>query len=61
MRVWTRGGAAGRKHWLLSESLCFSVSASCLPRERMVEDVLITGPFECLKLTPVSEVNNLCK
>lgn len=43
------------------EGLCFSVSENCLPRERMVENVLITGLFECLKLTSVSKVNNLGK
>lgn len=42
-------------------SLCFSVSESCLPRERMVENVLITGLFECLNLTSMSKVNGLCK
>lgn len=56
-----RGGGHRTQGSSQKEGLCFSVSENCLSRERMVENVLITGLFECLKLTSVSKVNNLGK
>lgn len=61
--VWREEALRTQNTEFHSERVCvyFSVSESCLPRERMVENVLITGLFERLNLTSVSKVSSLSK